>query len=103
MFDPNGNDVTYSLIKSTFPCLATLMLMNNSHMTQLYLHLGLSKKNKVKNGYILYPCHDAWDHLISSEKELSLETNYFSINNKRHVYIKVGNWSLKLFDPKALH
>ena len=41
----------------------------------------------------MYPCRDGWDCFIAKEK-LNMETTYFSINNKRHVYIKVGSWNL---------
>jgi hypothetical protein len=63
-------------------------------MRQLYLYFGLAQQKKAKHGYMLYHCRGGWDHFIAKEKKLNMETTYFSINHKRHVYIKVSSWTV---------
>ena len=92
VFDPEDTEADCQLIKTAFPSIVTLMMMDPSYMMQLLLEVGLVKGKKVKEGYKYYACRDSWDHFISSEKDLSLETTTFAINRKRHVYISVGTW-----------
>ena len=92
VLDPDEEEADCQLIKSTFPSLATLMMMDHSYMLHLFLELGLVKKKMLKDGYKYYASRDSWDCFISSEKNLCLETTSFAINRKRHVYISVGTW-----------
>ncbi len=50
------------------------MFMSDSYTTQLYLDLGLATQKKAKDGFILCPYRDGWDHFFANEKKLSMES-----------------------------
>ncbi len=62
VYDPDDEEISSTIIKATFPSLATLMLMDNYYIISLFLQLGLVKKRVDKRhtkGYILFT-HATW-------------------------------------------
>jgi hypothetical protein len=55
VFNLEENEADCQLIKSTFPSITTLMMMDPSYMMQLFLELGLVEKKKVKERYKCFP------------------------------------------------
>jgi hypothetical protein len=58
---------------------------------QMLVQAGLARKNLIKQSYIVYADHNAWDTLIAKH-HLNIEATYFTINKKKELYIKVGLW-----------
>jgi hypothetical protein len=92
VFDPGNGDEAYPLIQSTFPSLASLMKMESVFIWELFLVVGLVRKKLHHGAYILYADRGAWDSFIQNFG-LGMETTFFSIKNKKSLYIKVGEWS----------
>ena len=92
VFDPGNGDEAYPLIQSTFPSLASLMKMESVFIRELFLVVGLVRKKLHHGAYILYADRGAWDSFIQNFG-LGMETTFFSIKNKKSLYIKVGEWS----------
>jgi hypothetical protein len=56
VFNPTEDEVDCTVMKATFPSLATLMLMDKCYIIELFLHLGLVKWRSNRTcGYIIYP------------------------------------------------
>jgi hypothetical protein len=91
VFDPGDIEPSYEKIQSTFPCLATLTMMEDCHMKQLFLHLGLAK---TRNDCV-YADRQAWDNFIAREELNNVETTFFEIDRRRHVYLRIGVWTAK--------
>jgi len=91
VFDPADIELSYEKIQSTFPCLATLTMMEDCHMKQLLLHLGLAK---TRNDCV-YADRQAWDNFIAREELSNVETPFFEIDRRRHVYLRIGVWTVK--------
>ena len=91
MFDPGDIEPSYEKMQSTFPSLATLTMMEDCHMKQLFLHLGLAK---TRNDCV-YADRQAWDNFIAREELNNVETTFFEIDQRRHVYLRIGVWTAK--------
>ena len=100
-FDPSESEANSSLLRVTLPSLALLMKMESAFMRQLLLDAGLARKKISKqHSYIVYADHDAWESFIA-KNHLDIEVTYFTINNKRQLYIKVGLWCNVKHYPKT--
>jgi hypothetical protein len=49
VFNPADDKMDCTIMKSTFPSLTTLMLMDESYMIELFLHLGFMKRRIDRN------------------------------------------------------
>jgi hypothetical protein len=67
---------------------------------QMLLEAGLARKKYKKQSYIVYADHDAWESFIA-KNHLDIKVTYFTINNKRQLYIKVGLWCNIKHYPKT--
>jgi hypothetical protein len=68
------------------------MKMESIFIRELFLVVGLVRKKLHHGAYILYADRGAWDSFIQNFC-LGMETTFFSIKNKKSLYIKVGEWS----------
>ncbi len=95
VFNPADDEMDCTIMKSTFLSLATLMLMNESYMIELFLHLGFVKwRSDRTRGYVIYPCYNSWDNFIKKFL-LDLELTMVKQRNKKnHLYICCGTWSI---------
>lgn len=93
VFDPSDDEVNKDIIRATFPSFATLMLLPKEIVEQLFIHLGLAKQRQHMGVYKLCPDADAWERFIA-EHQLNLESTVFAIQKKKHLYIRVGCWSM---------
>lgn len=101
VFNPGADEPNCNLIQSTFPCLSSLMKMEHDYIQQLLIEVGLAKKKmQQQHKYIVYPHRDSWDSFIKKHL-LNLETTYFTINKRRHLYIKIGSWCKIKHLPKT--
>ena len=91
VFNPDDGAGNCTLIKSTFPSLASLMKMDSDFVNELLLEVGLAKKKLHRGAYIVYAVRSAWDSFIQKEN-LEMEATFFTINNKKSLYIKIGVW-----------
>jgi hypothetical protein len=100
LFELDNSEANSSLINATFPSLACLMKMDHDLVQQMLLEAGLARKKIKKQSYIVYADHDAWESFIA-KNHLDIEATYFTINNKRQLYIKVGLWCNIKHYPKT--
>jgi hypothetical protein len=91
LFELDNSEANSSLINATFPSLAYLMQMDHDLVQQMLLEAGLAREKIIKQSYIVYADHDAWESFIA-KNHLDIEATYFTINNKRQLYMKVGLW-----------
>jgi len=76
VFDPGDIEPSYEKFQSTFPSLATLTMMEDCHMKQLFLHLGLAK---TRNDCV-YADRQAWDNFIAREELKSSKREFKNRN-----------------------
>jgi hypothetical protein len=69
------------------------MMMDEYHVKQIFLHLGLAKQMHQKGTVLVYPSEEKWVDFINRTKIPSMEAAIFRANNKRHVYLRIGAWS----------
>lgn len=100
VFEPGIDKSSYSLIKSTFSCLASLMKMESDYIQQLLIEVGLARKRMQKYACIVYPDHNTWDSFIKKYL-LDMETMFFTTDKKRHLYIKIGVWCNSMHLPRT--
>jgi hypothetical protein len=93
VFPPDKNEADYSKLDETFPSLSSLMMMEESYVEQLFISLGLARKLNQPIGTIITPILDKWIEFIVKEQIASLEVTYFTVNKKRHVYLRIGVWT----------
>ena len=79
IFERDKCDLLYHEIQSTFPCLSSLMMMDNTDV-QLFLHLGLAKQRRYMDRIVEFPdCHCLEKIIFRGKWSISKQQNLILI------------------------
>jgi hypothetical protein len=95
VFPPDENDADCQMMERTFPSLSSLMMMDEYHVKQIFIHLGLAKQWHQKGTVLVSPAGVKWVDFINRTKIPNMEATIFNASNKRHVYLRIGAWTNK--------
>jgi hypothetical protein len=84
VFELGIEESSCSLIKSTFPCLSSLMMMESDNIQQLSIEVGLARQKMQQHSCIAYPDHHAWDSIVRNYL-LDMETTFFTSSKKGYL------------------
>ena len=96
VFDPEENEADCQLIKSTFPSIATMMMMDPSYMLQLYHGIALFHQIAISSVWKQFNAHksQAVNYLSSKIYEFIVKCTSFA----KSIFLIRTNPAQQMFD-----